>query len=988
MRRRMHTWTAGMAAAAAAWLALGGALAAEGPANPAEVQTAGRRPAVGAEATPYLWFDSGVIPTNFIPLPKGKRTRGEVTNVTVAGSWSSWTGRHAMAKAEGNLWKLDVRNFGARVGRHEYKFIVNGEWEAGGNRVLPINLDGEIERTPEMVQRATVDDFRMIRVFFRESLPEGIEPKASLDPEVPVAWTEVVTELADARKSGYLFAEGVVTFLFDENVYGLKLGRGASVVVAGNFTGWDGGGGWAGQWKMKRAKGEGLWELPVQLDGMRLPAGESELLFKFVVDGKTWLKPPEDAENAVGDGKGNRNLKVDLFHSGGTEIRVHTAADLDLSQNYVLKLEGVREKPIGLQTSPEGVFNRLYSDKPLGAILDKERGRTTYRIFAPRAKNAWLCFYDRAEAVTWTPKWKRFPAAEEYRMRRDENGVWEATTLGLDVGRYYGFRLDGPEGDGEQFDEHTVVGDPYGRAAAGADGLTLVVDPDATNEWFRGWTDADWKRPDGQDVVIYECHVRGMTIHPSSGVDAKLRGKYRGLAATLGKPTGLGHVKAMGANAVELLPVNEFSDGAKGSYDWGYSTVYYFAPESSYASNPTNGSAYYELKQLVDDCHAAGLAVILDVVYNHVGGPNIFASIDKKYYFRLAPDLSYFNYSGCGNDVKTESPMMRRFIVDNIRYFVEEFHVDGFRFDLAELIDMRTMAEIRDAARAIDPNVILISEPWSGRGEQKEQLYGTGWSAWNNDFRYAAKDFALGGADRGWLKHSVFGSVDTWAQNPLQPVNYLESHDDLALADEFSSAPGHDGRTLKENEAAENRLAATVLFTSLGKTMVAEGQEFMRSKWGSGNSYNRGDAVNAIRWGDRERPIARDTMEYYRGLMQLRMSEEGESFRVAQRPPANYYRWIVPANPQLFGYVVNVPEIHNGRGFAVLYNTGDVRAPVPVELGGKTRWRMIGNGRKVDRAGLAPTDWPAGRSIPEWPAGWKGELPIPPKTGVILMNGF
>ena len=978
------------------WLALAGAVLlsavsayAQAP-QAGQLQSAAKRPPLGVgEPTPWLLFDSRVIPTNFIPLPKGKKERGPITNVTVAGTWSSWTGRHAMTEVRTNLWRLDSRELGARVGRHEFKFIVNGEWEGGANRVLPINLDGEIENAPAMIQRAVVDDFNMIRVFFRQDLPEGVQPVASLDPPVPVAWTEVVTEMDDSRESGYLFSEGIVTFLFDPAVYGLKLSTNAKVVVAGNFTGWDGGGGWSGQWVMKPGHIPGTLELPVQLDGMRLPAGEKDLLFKFVVDGSRWLRPPDSAPNAVHDLKGSVNLKLDLFHTGGTEIRVHTAEPLDLTQNYVLRLDGIGDRPLGVQTTPDGIFNKLRSDKPMGVTLDKERGRTTYRLFAPRATDVWLCFFDRAEAVAWKPKWTRFKPTEEYRMKRDADGVWELTTLGLDVGKYYGFRVAGPDGDGENFDPFAVVGDPYGRAAATSDGLTLVVAPDATNRWFKGWTDQDWRTPDGEDVVIYECHVRGMTVHPSSKVPEPLRGKYGGFMATKGTGTGLDHLKRLGVNTIELLPISEFSGSGADPYNWGYSTVYYFAPESSYASNPTNGAAYYEFKQLVDDLHAEGFAVVLDVVYNHVGGPNIFALIDKKCYFRLGPDLSWFNHSACGNDVKTESPMMRKLIVDNILHFMREFHVDGFRFDLAELVDLHTMMELRDAARALNPNVLLIAEPWSpGRGENKYQLHGTGWSAWNNDFRYAAKDFARGSGNRDWLKTSVFGSVTTWAQNPLQPVNYLESHDDMAFADEIASNPEHDGRKLDEHDAAVNRIAATLLFTSLGKTMIYEGQEFIRSKWGIRNTYNRGDAVNAIRWTDRDRPIAKETLAYYAGLIQLRMSDAGESLRVAQRPPSSYYKWITPKSPTLFGYIVNVPELHNGRGFAVLYNTSPAAQLIPLELGGKTAWRMIGNGREINPEGLAPVDWPAGRPAPEWPAGWKGDLKLPPLTATILMNGF
>ena len=962
----------------AAHIALAAAWSAEGQ----EPQSATNRPVLGNETTPYLRYDSSGTFTN------AKKRVVAVTNVAIAGTWSSWTGRYPLARIGDNLWELDARTLGARLGRHEYKFIVNSEWESGDNRVLPINLDGEIERPPAMIQRAVIDDFKMIRVFFRQSLPPGIQPAATLDPPVPVLWTEVVTEMEDARQTGYLFSQGVVTFLFDPAAYGRELPRDTKVVVAGSFNGWDGGGG-NKQWVLKRGRLKGTWEGSVQLDGMRLPPGEKDLLFKFVLNGSEWLTPPETAPNALADGKGSVNLKLDLFRAGGTEIRVHTAEPLDLTQTYVLKIDGVVDRPLGVQPTPDGVFFKIRSDKAMGATLDKDRGLTTYRIFAPRARRVWLCFYDRPLAVTWTPAFKRFPPAEEYRMRKDPaDGVWEISMRGLDVGRFYGFRVDGPAGDGEAFDPFCVVGDPYGRAAATADGLTIVADPAATNQWFKGWTDQAWETPDPQDVVIYECHVRGMTVHPSSGAPAAKRGKFAGFMGTKGKGTGPDHLKALGVNTIELLPVSEFSESID-PFNWGYATAYYFAPESSYASNPTNGSAYYEFKQMVDDLHNQGFAVVLDMVYNNVGGPNVFALIDKKAYFRLNPDLSFSNHSACGNDVKTELPMMRKLIVDNIAYFMEEFHVDGFRLDLAELIDMETMLAIRDAARARNPKAILISEPWSpGRGENKFQLRGTGWSAWNNDFRYAAKDFVRGSGNREWLQNSLFGSVATWALNPLQPVNYLESHDDLAFMDEISGNSGQDGRQLNDRDVALNRLAATILFTSLGKAMVYEGQEFLRSKWGINNTYNRGDAVNAVRWTDRDRPLAQQALAYYAGLIQLRMGPEGRAFRVAQRPPQSYYRWIMPDNPKLMGYVVNAPELHDGNGFAVLLNADDREQRIRVELRGKSAWRMIGNGREINRQGLAPRGWPSGKAPPEWAAGWKGEIAEPPLESVILMNGF
>jgi pullulanase/glycogen debranching enzyme len=548
--------------------------------------------------------------------------------------------------------------------------------------------------------------------------------------------------------------------------------------------------------------------------------------------------------------------------------------------------------------------------------------------------------------------------------------------LGLDVGRYYAFNVDGPTGDGEAFNPDAAVGDPYAVATAHAEHNPMVLDRDATNQWFGGWTDDTWKPPAMQDVVIYETHVRDLTAHSSSGVDPDLRGTYAGVVASEGTGTGLDYLKDLGVNMLEFLPVNEFNNGTN-DYNWGYSTVYYFAPEASYGRDPNKGSQYYEFKHLVNELHERGFGVILDVVYNHVGSPNVFSLIDKKYFFRLNPDYTYSNFSGVGNDVRSESLMMRRYIVDNIVYWMEEFHIDGFRFDLAELIDLETLMAVRDAARAINPDVLLISEPWSFRGEHKSQLKGTGWSAWNNDFRYAAKDFVRGHGDRNGLAKSIAGSVETWAANPLQPVNYVESHDDKAVTDEL--AESGNGWTPTETLARRSRLAGTILFTSLGIPMIAEGQEFLRSKNGVSNTYNKGDKLNAIRWGDRERPIARTTQAYYQGLIGLRKSEAGASFRVAQRPPDDYYRWIWPDNPKALGYMVNVDRVHAGRAFVVLVNGADapVDFEVPLPPG---NWRMIANGTTLDPGGLADK--------PAMSGGQTLRIRIPAIRSAILMDGF
>jgi pullulanase/glycogen debranching enzyme len=556
--------------------------------------------------------------------------------------------------------------------------------------------------------------------------------------------------------------------------------------------------------------------------------------------------------------------------------------------------------------------------------------------------------------------------------------VWEITLLGLDIGEYYSFSIDGPEGRGEGFNKEAFVSDPYGIASAHAENNTIVLDPEATNQWFGGWTDQDYVAPEFQDMIIYEAHLRDLTMHPSSLVPAHLRGKYAGLLATDGLGTGLDHLKDMGVNMIEFLPMQEFNNGV-GEYNWGYTTVHYFAPEASFGRDPLKGSQFYEFKNFVNELHRHGFGVLLDVVYNHVGWPNLFAHIDRKYFFRLTPTYDYLNFSGVGNDFKSESPMARKFIVENIKFLTREFKIDGYRWDLAELIDIETLMEAKREAEKINPRVIMISEPWSFRGNHKEQIRGTGWAAWNNDFRYAGKDFARGRANRETMKKVITGSTELWTSDPLQAVNYVESHDDMALADVLSSRPDKDGRHLNEFDAKMNRLAATLVFTSFGIPMINEGQEFIRSKRGISNTYNRGDGVNAIRWTDRERPIAAKTMGYYRDLIRLRSSEEGRSFRVKTTPPPGYVRWIEPPNERHLGFVLNAPRIHPGNGFVVLLNSDTTPAPFVVDLP-EGNWRVIGDGNTINPEGLPGYETITGpRTL---------TIRVPDVRALILMDGF
>lgn len=913
------------------------------------------------------------------PTPWLRYVNPTATVAEVSGTWNQWTRGTPMTLQNGQF-VLDVRKLPIpRPGRYEYKFVANGSWEMGDNRVLFINDDRVLERPPDVVLSARLDARDEINIHLKQPVADERRLSVKLEPDVPVRSVRVIPGLGDVRVRGYVMAGGIIKFMLDEKVYGLDLAPDAKVAVAGNFNDWNGSGGRFGIWSLHDDDNDNLWELAIPFEGLNFPEHEKYLTFRFVLDGSRWLDVPKQAGNATPDAHGNLNLRADPEQPGATVLQVITEQPLNLSTAYNLVLDGVADRRVRQVVSPGRALDGLQSTKELGAVLDRARGVTTYRLFAPRARSVHLCLFDTPEYEVQRPSYRRLEPAERYPMWKDEaDGVWELSLLGLDTGAYYSFNVDGPTGDGEAFNGMAFLGDPYAVSAAHAHNNTIVIDRAATNEWFGGWTDEGWKTPKLEDIIIYEAHVRDLTIHPSSGVAPQLRGTYEGVLASLGTGTGLDHIRDLGCNMVELLPVSEFENGTR-DYGWGYNTVYFFSPEASYGRQPLKGSQFYEFKKLVNGLHRAGLGVILDVVYNHVGGPNVFSLIDKKYFFRLTPDYRHLNFSGCGNDVKSEAPMMRRLIVDNVLYWMREHKVDGFRFDLAELIDLKTLMAVRDEARKVNPDVILIAEPWSLRAQNKEQLRGTGWSAWNNDFRYAAKDFARGKADREWVKRTIVGSVDIWTENPLQAVNYVESHDDMALVDELSLRPDRNGKYVQSYEVAMNKLAVTLLFTSLGVPMINEGQEFLRSKYGISNTFDKGDAVNALRWTDRERPLAAEALAYYKALIALRQSPQGAAFRVKQRAPDGYYQWINPDNRRALGYIVNAPRIHAGHGFVVMANASDDVVPYAFNLP-EGRWRVISDGTKVDLNGLPNFEVLTGPRATT--------IKVPGMRSLILMDGF
>ncbi len=548
-----------------------------------------------------------------------------------------------------------------------------------------------------------------------------------------------------------------------------------------------------------------------------------------------------------------------------------------------------------------------------GAFVSENN--TTFKIHAPKSTNVFLVIFDTPEAKTGT----------EYEMTKLENGDFILEMNDAGAGTLYGYRLEGPLNDPD-----VIIADPYSKAAVTRNSMRHVAKSLIVDDAF-DWEGDSWMEMDQRDLIVYEMHVRDMTTHSSS--TAKQKGSYLGLVET-GQNGGIEHIKAMGVNAVQILPPQEFANVEVPYKDknapvyndwnpysrnhWGYMTTFFFAPESYYATdgtdapdawNGSDGRAVREFKDMVKSFHREDIAVIMDVVYNHVSNYDWqpLKYIDKDMYFRMDENGNYTAHSGCGNDTYSESPKMRQLILESVKYWMTEFHVDGFRFDLGNLIDAETRQMIVDELRAINPHVIILAEPW-GNGYDPNGFSDMGWASFNDQFRDGLKGstfdindkgFLFGqfrnGDNQNFLQRLVMGSPREFGGQYVDPshsVNYLESHDDYTFGDRLRITGGFvdkDSKIIdnKQNALVDgtllamNKLGALFLFTSQGIAFMHEGQEWARSKviaettvpdkrigMIDHNSYEKDNETNWLNWDERD--MNPELVDYYKGLIALR----------------------------------------------------------------------------------------------------------------------
>ena len=541
---------------------------------------------------------------------------------------------------------------------------------------------------------------------------------------------------------------------------------------------------------------------------------------------------------------------------------------------------------------------------PLGANFDGEG--TNFALFSENARAVWLCLFDEAGNET------RIPLTEV------TNFVWHGYAPGISPGQRYGFRVDGPSEPeaGLRFNPHKLLIDPYAHAIEGGVQWGEEVfgykwnDPEAdlssnlmddahaipksivVDRGFDWSGDRKLKIP-WHETVIYETHVKGFTVtHP--GVPEDLRGTYAGLA----HPSSIEHLQLLGVTAVELLPVHHFLtpqfllDRGLSNY-WGYDSIGFFAPYSEYAASGKTGEQVAEFKSMVRSFHQAGIEVILDVVYNHTGegnqmGPTIsFRGVDNQSYYRLVEEEPrfYFDFTGTGNTMNVRHPQVLKLIMDSLRYWVTEMHVDGFRFDLAaalarELFEVDRLSAFFDIIHQ-DPvlsRVKLIAEPWDiGEGGYQVGNFPPGWSEWNGKYRDTVRDFWRGEpATLAEFASRLTGSSDLYesgGRKPYASINFITAHDGFTMNDLVSYNEKHNEANGEDNNDGEShnrswncgvegetddpeihklrerqkRNFFTTLALSQGVPMILGGDEMSRTQFGNNNVYCQD---NEIAWYD------------------------------------------------------------------------------------------------------------------------------------------
>ncbi len=542
----------------------------------------------------------------------------------------------------------------------------------------------------------------------------------------------------------------------------------------------------------------------------------------------------------------------------------------------------------------------VYSGDDLELTVDSSG--TRFRLWSPKAQDVVVNLYDNGH--TGVP-YKTLP------MKQDvSTGTWTASVPEKLYGKFYTFKV---KHGGKWLSETPGV---WAKAVGVNGKRAAIIDFSATSP--EGWQqDKGPEVRNFSDVIVYEMHHRDMSMHPSSGIANK--GKFlalteKGTTSPEGEKTGIDHLKELGVTHVHILPSYDYNSVDEtnlqnNTYNWGYDPQNYNAPEGSYSTNPSNPAARIrEMKEMVKALHDAGIGVIMDVVYNHTAendGSN-FELTAPGYYHRHWDDGRYSDASGCGNETASDRRQMRDYIINSVKFWAKEYHIDGFRFDLMAIHDTETMNAVASELKKINPSIFVYGEGWTAgdsplaaeRRALKENVSAMkDIAVFSDDLRDAVKGHYTDASDRGFatgkpgLEETVkIGIVAAtahpqvdyskgnnsrfpYAESPEMIVNYVSCHDDLCLTDKLKKSMAGES---EENMLNAAKLAQTIVFTSQGTPFMFAGEEVFRDKKGVHNSYKSPDSINAIDWSNKAR--YRDLFDYYRDLARLR--KEHPAFRM------------------------------------------------------------------------------------------------------------
>ena len=658
---------------------------------------------------------------------------------------------------------------------------------------------------------------------------------------------------------------------------------------------------------------------------------------------------------------GDREIAVNSVSTLGknaTAGYIEVEEALDLSGNYRVVIEGYGEKavvPTGIFDSKYFADNFHYDGDDLGAIIDGEN--TTFKVWAPTASKVVLNLFTAGNGVD---------AYKTVEMVKGDKGVWSHTEA-CGHGTYYTYSVTTSVGTQEAVD-------PYAKAAGVNGKRGMVVDLSLTDP--EGWDGAILTDNINHysEAIIWEIHVRDFS---NKIADSQYKGKYlafteRGLVNEYGEAVGVDYLVNLGITHVHLLPVYDYASvdetHPEDQFNWGYDPENYNVPEGSYSTDPYNGEVRIrEYKEMVKSLHEAGIGVIMDMVYNHTYDANSsFNKIVPYYYYRYTNTGANSSASGCGNDTASERYMFGKFMVDSTSYWVEEYKLDGLRFDLMGLHDLQTMQEVESAVHTVNPNAIIYGEGWTmgatidGSAQANQSNIGlikpTGdaigaIAVFNDAIRDGLKGSVFDATAKGYINGSakanvskvIFGihggaiSHTTWRVKDSMVINYMSAHDNNTLWDKLLLSNPNDS---DDQRNKMNNLGAAIIMISKGTPFWQAGEEMLRTKNGDENSYKSSDEVNNIDWSvlkDGNRQY--ETMLYYKGLIEMR-----KSYPIFTDPST------VITHEELGSGVVLVKIKDNNGGEALIVINPHAQA-LPVTLDGE--WNLIATSTEAGAEVLA-----------------------------------